>query len=161
IGQPMHAFDHAKLAGPEIRVRRAKPGETIRTLDAIDRRLEPDMLVIADRDRAQAIAGVMGGAASEVSLSTKLVVIESAYFKPASVRRTGKRLGLKTEASSRFERGADIGAQVVALQRAIALMDQIGAGTAIGPVVDVYPRPRAPKTLHLRRERLKLLFGAS
>jgi phenylalanyl-tRNA synthetase beta chain len=161
IGQPMHAFDHAKLAGPEIRVRRAKPGETIRTLDAIDRKLEPEMLAIADRDRAQAIAGVMGGAASEVSWSTKLVVFESAYFKPASVRRTSKRLGLKTEASSRFERGADIGAQVVALQRAIALMEQIGAGAAIGPVIDVYPRPRTPKTLHLRRDRLKLLFGAS
>jgi len=161
IGQPMHAFDHAKLAGPEIRVRRARPGEAIRTLDAIDRKLEPDMLVIADRDRAQAVAGVMGGAASEVSWSTRQVVFESAYFKPASVRRTSKRLGLKTEASSRFERGADIGAQVVALQRAIALMERIGAGTAVGPVVDVYPRPRPAKKLHLRRDRLKLLFGAS
>src|SRR5439155_359418 len=90
IGQPMHAFDLAKLAGPEIRVRRAKRGETIRTLDGIDRTLEPDMLVIADRDRAQAVAGVMGGAASEVSASTRLVAFESAYFKPASVRRTSK-----------------------------------------------------------------------
>ena len=161
IGQPMHAFDLAKLAGPEIRVRRAKPGETIRTLDGIDRKLESDMLVIADRDRAQAVAGVMGGAASEVSPSTKVVVYESAYFKPASVRRTSKRLGLKTEASSRFERGADIGAQVVALQRAIALMEQIGAGTAIGPAIDAYPQPRSPKTLHLRRDRLALLFGVS
>jgi phenylalanyl-tRNA synthetase beta chain len=161
IGQPMHAFDHARLAGPEIRPRRARPGETIRTLDGIDRTLEPDMLVIADRDRAQAIAGVMGGAASEVSWSTKMVVFESAYFKPASVRRTSKRLGLKTEASSRFERGADIGAQVVALQRAVALMEQIGAGTAIGPVIDVYPHPRAAKKLHLRRDRLQLLFGAT
>src|SRR6185295_2021217 len=91
LGQPLHAFDLAKLAGPEIRVRRAKPGETIRTLDAIDRKLESDMLAIADRDRAQAVAGVMGGAASEVSASTKVVVYESAYFKPASVRRTSKR----------------------------------------------------------------------
>jgi phenylalanyl-tRNA synthetase beta chain len=123
IGQPMHAFDLARLAGPEIRVRRAKPGETIRTLDGIDRTLDPTMLVIADRDRAQAVAGVMGGAASEVSASTGDIVFESAYFKPASVRQTSKRLGLKTEASSRFERGADIGAQVVALQRAIALME--------------------------------------
>jgi phenylalanyl-tRNA synthetase beta chain len=161
LGQPLHAFDLAKLAGPEIRVRRAKPGETIRTLDGIDRKLESDMLVIADRDRAQAVAGVMGGAASEVSASTKTVVYESAYFKPASVRRTSKRLGLKTEASSRFERGADIGIQVVALQRAIALMEQIGAGTAIGPSIDVYPQPRGPKTIHLRRDRLALLFGVS
>ncbi len=161
IGQPMHAFDLAKLAGAEIRVRRAKPSETIRTLDAVDRALEPDMLVIADRDRAQAIAGVMGGAASEVSSSSRLVVYESAYFKPASVRRTSKRLGMKTEASSRFERGADIGAQVVAIQRAIALMERIGAGSAIGPIVDAYPRPRGPKMLHLRRERLAMLLGVS
>ncbi len=161
IGQPLHAFDLAKLAGPEIRVRRAKPGEMIRTLDGVDRKLDSDMLVIADRDRAQAVAGVMGGAASEVSSSTKAVVYESAYFKPTSVRRTSKRLGLKTEASSRFERGADIGAQVIALQRAIALMERIGAGTAIGPVIDVYPQPRAPRALHLRRDRLTLLFGVA
>jgi phenylalanyl-tRNA synthetase beta chain len=161
IGQPMHAFDLAKLAGPEIRVRRAKPGEKIRTLDGIDRTLEPDMLAIADRDRAQAIAGVMGGAASEVSAATRVVAFESAYFKPASVRRTSKRLGLKTEASSRFERGADIGAQVVAIQRAIALMRQIGAGTAIGPALDAYPSPRGPRALHLRRARLALLLGAA
>ena len=161
IGQPLHAFDLAKLAGPEIRVRRAKPGEMMRTLDGLDRKLDSDMLVIADRDRAQAVAGVMGGAASEVSSSTKAVVYESAYFKPTSVRRTSKRLGLKTEASSRFERGADIGAQVIALQRAIALMERIGAGTAIGPVIDVYPQPRTPRALHLRRDRLTLLFGVA
>jgi phenylalanyl-tRNA synthetase beta chain len=161
IGQPMHAFDLEKLAGPEIRVRRAKPGETLRTLDGVDRTLEPSMLVIADRDRAQAVAGVMGGAAAEVSAATTLVVYESAYFNPPSVRRTSKRLGLKTEASSRFERGADIGAQVVAIQRAIALMERIGAGTAIGPVVDCYLRRPEPRTVHLRRERLARLLGIS
>jgi len=161
IGQPMHAFDYAKLAGPEIRVRRAKPGETIRTLDGVDRTLEPDMLVIADRDRAQAVAGVMGGAASEVSSSTKAVVFESALFKPASVRRTSKRLNLKTEASTRFERGADIGAQVTAIQRAVALMEQIGAGRPSGPIVDCYPRPVVPKQLHLRRERLAHVLGVT
>jgi phenylalanyl-tRNA synthetase beta chain len=160
IGQPMHAFDLARLAGPEIRVRRAKPGETIRTLDGVDRTLDPSMLVIADRDRAQAVAGVMGGAASEVSASTKEIVFESAYFKPASVRQTSKRLGLKTEASSRFERGADIGAQVVALQRAVALMEQIGAGRVVPPIVDCYPAPRGLRTLHLRRERIARLLGA-
>ena len=161
IGQPMHAFDLEKLAGPEIRVRRAKPGEMLRTLDGVDRPLEPAMLVIADRDRAQAIAGVMGGAASEVSAATTLVVYESAYFNPPSVRRTSKRLGLKTEASSRFERGADIGAQVIAIQRAVALMERIGAGTAIGPVVDCYLRRREPKAVHLRRERLARLLGVT
>src|SRR6185503_16949986 len=83
-------------------------------LSVVDRTLDDTMLVIADRDRAQAVAGVMGGAASEVSASTREIVFESAYFKPPSVRRTSKRLGLKTEASSRFERGADISIQVVA-----------------------------------------------
>ena len=161
IGQPMHAFDLEKLAGAEIRVRRAKPGEMLVTLDGVERRLEPDMLVIADRDRAQAVAGVMGGAASEVSRTTKRIAYESAYFNPPSVRRTSKRLGLKTEASTRFERGADIGAQVVAIQRAAALMEQIGAGALTGGGIDCYPNPRGARTLHLRRERLTRVFGAA
>ena len=161
LGQPMHAFDLARIAGAEIRPRRARPGETIRTLDGIERKLEPDMLVIADRERAQAIGGVMGGADSEVSTTTATVAFESAYFKPASVRRTSKKLGLKTEASARFERGADIGGQVVAIQRAIALMQQIDAGEAAGSIVDVYPKPRQPQRLRLRRERLARLLGAS
>jgi phenylalanyl-tRNA synthetase beta chain len=158
-GHPMHAFDLATLAGAEIRIRRAKKGEVIRTLDGIDRKLDADMLVIADRDRAQAVAGVMGGAASEVSAATKSIVFESAYFKPASVRRTSKTLGLKTEASARFERGADINGAVAAMQRAIALMEFIGAGKVSGPIVDVYPSPRQPMRLHLRRERLAMLLG--
>ena len=143
----MHAFDLAKLAGPEIRVRRAKPGETIATLDGVQRKLDSEMLVIADRDRAQAIAGVMGGAGSEVSSSTRRVVFESAYFKPASVRRTSKRLNLKTEASARFERGADIGAPVIALQRLAALMDQIGSGQTVGSHHRRVPRRRGSRTL--------------
>jgi phenylalanyl-tRNA synthetase beta chain len=161
IGQPMHAFDLERLAGFEIRARRARPGEVIRTLDGVERRLDPDMLVIADRDRAQAVAGVMGGADSEVSASTTRVALESAYFRPASVRRASKRLGLKTEASSRFERGADISAQVIAIERAAALMAQLGAGRIVGPVVDCYPHERSPTTLHLRRDRLMALLGAS
>ena len=161
IGQPMHAFDASALAGGEIRVRRAKPGERITTLDGVERTLEPEILVIADRDRPQAVAGVMGGAESEVSSATTRVVFESAYFKPASVRRTSKRLGLKTEASTRFERGADIGAQVVAIQRAVALMDQIQSGRAAGAIVDVYPRPQQSRQLHLRRDRLARLLGVA
>src|SRR5205823_8978366 len=144
-----------------VRVRRAKKGETMRTLDGVDRPLGPEMLVIADRDRAQAIAGVMGGAASEVSSSTTTVVFESAYFKPSSVRRTSKRLSLKTEASTRFERGADIGAQVTAVQRATALMERLGAGRPAGSIVDVFPRPRPAVALHLRRDRLARLLGAA
>lgn len=159
LGHPMHAFDLATLAGTELRIRRANPGEIITTLDGIERKLELDMLVIADGRRAQAIAGIMGGAMSEVSGTTRTVAFESASFKPASVRRTSKRLVLKTEASARFERGTDVNAPVLALQRAIALMQQMGAGRLIGPVVDRYPNPRGPKTLHLRRDRLALLLG--
>ena len=161
LGQPMHAYDLARLAGASLTARRAKPGETCTTLDGVERKLDAEMLVIADRDRAQGIAGVMGGAASEVSASTAAIVFEAAYFKPSSVRRASKRLGLKTEASSRFERGADIGAQVIAIQRAVALMQQIGAGQPAGSIVDIYPAPRGAQRLHLRRERLARLFGAS
>jgi phenylalanyl-tRNA synthetase beta chain len=161
LGHPMHAFDLARLAGSEIRVRRARHGEAMTTIDGATRALEPDMLVIADATRAQAVAGVMGGAASEVSGATRTVAFESAYFKPASIRRTSKRLGLTTEASFRFERGADINAPVAALERAIALMEQIGAGHVAGPVVDRYPRPREAARLHLRRARLTLLLGAT
>jgi phenylalanyl-tRNA synthetase beta chain len=159
LGHPMHAFDLATLAGAELRIRRARAGESIRTLDAVERTLETDMLVIADSRRPQAIAGVMGGAGSEVAAPTRTVAFESAYFKPASVRRTSKRLGLKTEASARFERGADISAPIVAIQRAVALMQQIGAGRLIGPLIDRYPAVRGPRTLHLRRRRLAALMG--
>jgi phenylalanyl-tRNA synthetase beta chain len=160
-GHPMHAFDLAKLAGAEVRVRRAKKGETITTLDGIERKLDDDMLVIADRDRAQAVAGVMGGAHSEVSASTRAIVFESAYFKPSSVRKTSKRLGLKTEASARFERGADVNGALAAMQRAIALMEFIGAGKVSEPIVDRYPALRHATTLHLRRARLASLLGAA
>lgn len=161
LGHPLHAFDLGRLAGPALRIRRAKPGETITTLDGVTRTLDAEMLVIADADRAQAVAGVMGGASSEVSAATRLVVIESAYFKPASVRRTSKRLGLKTEASSRFERGTDPNAPVVALERALALLETTGAGRAVGPIVDRYPHRREAVRLHLRRPRLARLLGTT
>src|SRR5580765_943164 len=161
IGQPMHAFDLAKLAGAEIHARRARPGETITTLDGVARTLDAEMLVIADRDRAQAVAGVMGGAASEVSATTKTVVFESAYFKPASVRRTSKRLGLKTEASTRFERGADIEAAPAAIARIAALLQQIGAAQPLGPTIDRYPAPRPPLTLTLRASRIERVLGTT
>jgi phenylalanyl-tRNA synthetase beta chain len=159
LGHPMHAFDLDTLAEHTIRVRRANEGETITTLDGIERKLDREMLVIADAQDAQAVAGVMGGRRSEVSEETKAVAFESAYFKPTSVRRTSKALGLKTEASARFERGADINAAVMALQRAIELMHRIGAGRAAGPIVDRYPQPRGEQLLHLRRARLSRLLG--
>jgi phenylalanyl-tRNA synthetase beta chain len=161
LGQPMHAFDMTKLAGVEIHARRARAGERITTLDGVDRALDTDMLVIADRDRPQAIAGVMGGADSEVSSATTTIVLESAYFKASAVRRTSKRLGLKTEASFRFERGADISGQVRAIERAAALMQHLGIGRVAAPVVDCYPTVAQPRTVHLRRVRLAKLLGTT
>ena len=120
LGHPMHAFDLDRLAGAELRVRPARPGETVRTLDGVERALGEDMLVIADAARAQALAGVMGGADSEVSSRTARVALESAWFDPISVRRTSRRLQLSTDASYRFERGADIDAPVRAMRRAHA-----------------------------------------
>jgi phenylalanyl-tRNA synthetase beta chain len=159
MGQPTHAFDYATLAGRALRIRRATPGETLRTLDGVDRALQPEMLVIADAARAQAVGGVMGGAASEIGAGTTLMVLESAYFKPASVRRTSKRLGLKTEASTRFERGADVNAAPAAIARAAALLHQIGAARPIGPTIDRYPAPLPAVALTLRASRIERVLG--
>jgi phenylalanyl-tRNA synthetase beta chain len=159
MGQPTHAFDYAKLAGRALRVRRARAGERLRTLDGVDRALETDMLVIADAERPQAVGGVMGGASSEIDSGTKLMVLESAYFKPATVRRTSKRLGLKTEASTRFERGADVNGAPAAIARAAALLQQIGAAQPLGPTLDKYPAPQPARTLTLRASRIERVLG--
>src|SRR5690606_19682435 len=129
-----------------------------RTLDGVERTLEPEMLVIADADRPVAIGGVMGGSESEIGERTTRMVLESAYFKPASVRSTSKKLGLKTEASTRFERGADVNGPVLGLARAAELIDAIGAGTA-GPLVDVYPSPQPPVEVLLRSSRIARVLG--
>jgi phenylalanyl-tRNA synthetase beta chain len=159
LGQPMHAFDRARLGGGAIRVRTARSGETIRTLDGQLRELASDMMVIADAERPVAVAGVMGGADSEVTGTTTAIVLESAYFNPLSVRRTSKRLGLKTEASMRFERGADPRLPVTAMERACALLETIGAGRAHGSVIDRYPLRIEPRVLRLRRDRLAAFLG--
>ena len=161
LGHPTHAFDLDRLAGREIRIRRARDGEQLRTLDGVDRRLTREMLVIADAERAHAVAGVMGGADSEVSQGTRVVALESAFFQPVSVRRTSKQLGLSTEASYRFERGADISQPVVALERVRALLERIGAGRARGPVIDRYPTPRAPGRITFRHSQIRRLLGQS
>lgn len=160
-GQPMHAFDVARLAGPELRVRRARAAEPLTTLDGVSRTLDETTLVIADRDRAVAIAGVMGGASSEVSSATTQVALESAWFLPTTVRATSRRLGVKTEASARFERGADVSGPVLALRRAIAILSRIGAGSITGGISDVYPRPVESRILTLRRARLSALLGTA
>jgi phenylalanyl-tRNA synthetase beta chain len=159
-GHPTHAFDLERLGGRALRIRRARDGETIRTLDGTDRKLEPGMLVIADSERPQALGGVMGGADSEVTPQTRLVALESAWFQPASVRRTAKRLGLKTEASTRFERGADINGPLAAIRRVAELLAQIDAGRPVGPIIDRYPAPRPALRLALRRPQIARLLGA-
>lgn len=159
LGHPMHAFDYARLNGPAIVVRRARQGERLTTLDGKRRVLTPDMLVIADAVAASAIGGVMGGADSEVSSATRRIVLESAWFKPQSVRATAKRLGLRTEASHRFERGADITAAVGAMKRALTLLEITGAGVAAGPIVDVYPRPYQPRQITLSARASTALLG--
>jgi phenylalanyl-tRNA synthetase beta chain len=161
LGQPMHAFDLSTLDRAQIRVRTARPGETIKTLDGQTRALDPATLVIADASRACAIAGVMGGADSEVTTGTKAIVFESACFNPLSVRRTSKRLGLKTEASMRFERGTDPRLPLAAMQRACELLAATGAGRARGTVVDRNPVAAEPAMRRLRRERIAGILGAA
>ena len=126
LGHPLHAFDLARLRQKKIIVRRARNGEPLRTLDGVDRKLTPENLVIADAERVVAIAGVMGGEDSEISAATHAVLLESAWFDPLSVRRTSKALGMHTEASHRFERGADIEMAPKALDRAAALIAESG-----------------------------------
>jgi len=160
-GQPLHAFDLDKVAGQEIVVRTARPGEKMKTLDGKERALSPEDLLICDRDRAQALAGVMGGEDSEVSAGTTRVLLESAHFQPSSVRRTAKRHGLHTEASHRFERGADLDAVVPAVDRAAALIAELAGGTVAPGRIDVYPQPQPPRRVTLRYERVERLLGVA
>ncbi|HWT00676.1 MAG TPA: phenylalanine--tRNA ligase subunit beta [Pyrinomonadaceae bacterium] len=158
-GQPLHAFDLAKLTEHRIVVRRAAAGEKLKTLDGVERELDEQMLVIADAVRPVALAGVMGGEESEISEGTSDVLIESAYFDPASVRRTSRVLGLRTEASHRFERGVDYAGVLRAQERCVALICELAGGAATENAVDVYPKHLEPATASLRPERVKALAG--
>ncbi len=158
-GHPMHAFDLAKLAGSELRIRTARPGETLTTLDGVQRKLATDMLVIADRDRPQALGGVMGGADSEVTAETATIALESAWFLPGSIRRTSRRLGLSTEASYRFERGADPEMASTALARACALLEQIGAGTVRMGWIDARAARREPARIAFDLAQVRRVLG--
>ncbi|MBC7790546.1 MAG: phenylalanine--tRNA ligase subunit beta [Anaerolineae bacterium] len=159
LGQPMHAFDVAKLEGSAVIVRRASADERLRTLDGVDRILNPQMTVIADAERAQGIAGVMGGSESEVTDATKDIFLEVATFDPASVRRTRRALGLSTDASYRFERGTDIELPSAALARAVSLILAVAGGEVDGAPVDLYPAPRARAKAVLRVSRVAQLLG--
>ena len=159
MGQPLHAFDYDTIAKHAIVVRRARPGERLRTLDGQDRALEPDMLMICDAERAVAIGGVMGGGNTEVTPATTSVLLESAYFNPGSIRRTSRALGLHTDAAYRFERGADIEGLREALDRAAQLMADLGGGAVAKGVIDVYPGPKPRPRIALRRSRIERLIG--
>jgi phenylalanyl-tRNA synthetase beta chain len=161
LGQPLHAFDLETLSERRIVVRRARAGEKMKTLDGVERELDAQMLVIADADRAVAIAGVMGGAETEISDATRYVLIESAYFDPQSVRRTSKVLGLQTEASYRFERGTDYEGVRLAQDRCAALICELAGGTATDDALDVYPRRIAPPVVSLRPRRVEELTSLS
>jgi phenylalanyl-tRNA synthetase beta chain len=157
-GQPMHAFDGGRLEGGIV-VRRARPGERIVTLDGQSRTLSPDMLVIADHSRPVGVAGVMGGAESEIGPTTELVVLESANFDPRSLRRTSRGLGLSTEASRRFERGLDPELTVPSAARATRLMAELADGRPADGVIDIYHRPEAPRQVALRLDDVARLLG--
>jgi phenylalanyl-tRNA synthetase beta chain len=159
LGHPLHAFDLARLRQQKIIVRRAKPGEPLRTLDGVDRTLSVDNLVIADAERAVALAGVMGGADSEISDSTTSVLLESAWFEPVSIRRTAKSQGMHTEASHRFERGADVAMAPVALDRAAELIRELAGGQILRGRIDVYLRRRGRAAITLRASEIMRILG--
>jgi phenylalanyl-tRNA synthetase beta chain len=161
LGQPLHAFDVAKLSGPRIIVRRAAPGEKLTTLDGVERTLTGDMLVIADAEKPVALAGVMGGEESEISTQTRDVLIESAYFDPHSVRQTARQLGMDTEASRRFERGADCEGVLRAQKRCVELICELAGGVATQDAIDVYPQPLGERVVSLRPERVQELTSVS
>ncbi len=159
LGHPLHSFDADTLEGKEIIVRRAAFDETLETLDGVNRELDPSMLVIADSGRAVALAGIMGGAETEISASTTNVLLESAWFDPMSTRKTSRGLNLTTEASYRFERGADIEMARFACDRTAALIQELAGGKIYRGVIDVYPGQSQPRTATLRRRRIAEYLG--
>jgi phenylalanyl-tRNA synthetase beta chain len=166
IGQPLHAFDYHLIAKsgsgkPTIIVRHAGAGEKFKTLDNVERTLSADTLLIADEQKGIALAGVMGGQNTEINDNTKDVLIESAYFNPTNIRRTSKTLGLRSESSYRFERGADVGICDWASQRAAQLILETAGGQLAEGVVDAYPKPAALKQIALRHHKVGELLGVT
>jgi phenylalanyl-tRNA synthetase beta chain len=166
IGQPLHAFDYHLIAKgsngkPTIVVRHAGANEKFKTLDNVERTLTADMLLIADEQKGIALAGIMGGQNTEINDNTKDVLIESAYFNPTNIRRTSKTLGLRSESSYRFERGADLGICDWASQRAAQLILETAGGQLSESVVDAYPKPAALKQISLRHHKVGELLGVS
>ncbi|MGB9839714.1 phenylalanine--tRNA ligase subunit beta [Thermovenabulum sp.] len=161
LGQPLHAFDYDKIKGKEIIVRRACKGETITTLDGKQRELNEEMLVIADKERPVAIAGIMGGEDSEIKENTKTVLLESAVFYGPNIRRTGRALGLRTEASMRFEKGLDPEIAMLASERACQLIEELGIGKISKGYIDVYPVIQEKVRLKLDHKKINRLLGTN
>ncbi|MDD3428836.1 MAG: phenylalanine--tRNA ligase subunit beta [Oscillospiraceae bacterium] len=160
-GHPMHAFDSAYVNGNHIIVRKATDGEQIVTLDGVERTLTNDMLVIADEKAPMAVAGVMGGEFSGIYDSTNTIIFESACFDGPSVRVTAKKLGMRTEASARFEKGLNPENCLPAIKRALELVKELDAGDVVGGIVDVYPAPRTPRQIELRPDMINKLLGTA
>jgi phenylalanyl-tRNA synthetase beta chain len=159
IGHPLHAFDFNKLEGHRIVVKRAKEGQAFTTLDGKTRTLRSDTLMICDGSRPVAIAGVMGGANTEITDSTKDILIESAYFDPRSIRRTSRHLGLSTDASQRFERGADPSVTEYAVDRCAQLVQEVCGGEVLKGAIDVYPKKIHPRKIPLRTSKVNGILG--
>ncbi|GAB4233927.1 MAG: phenylalanine--tRNA ligase subunit beta [Chlamydiales bacterium] len=160
VGQPLHAFDFDKLSGAGIIVKKGIKGEKFTTLDEKNRTLDGDTLMIADTEKHLAIAGVMGGADSEVSEDTVSVLLESAHFNPRSIRRTSKKLGLQTDSSKRFERGVDPNFIVHALNLAASLMQTLAGAEVIAGVIDVYEKEISSKILECRVSKVNEILGS-
>lgn len=158
-GQPMHAFDFSCVEGGHIIVRTAREGETIQTLDGNERKLMPNMLCICDEHKPVCVAGVMGGANSEIVGDTAMVLFESANFNGVSVRRTASALGMRTDASSRYEKGLDMMNTIKAVERACELVELLGCGEVVDGVMDVVAKEKAPTVVKLEPDKINALLG--
>ena len=161
MGQPLHAFDYDRLSENRIEVRRAKKGETFTTLDGVERDLDSEILLICDGQKPVALAGIMGGLNSEIHDQTRNILVESAFFDPITIRRGSKRLGLSTEASYRFERGADIGGVTSALNRALYFINLLAGGVTAKGTMDNYSRPFTPPRISFRPEKANAILGTA
>ena len=160
-GQPMHAYDYDTLAGGKIVVRRAKDGEKFMTLDGQERTLDSDMLMICDGEKAVGLAGIMGGENSKITDDVKTMLFESATFDGTNIRKATKRLGLRTDASGKFEKGLDPENALAAMNRACQLIEELGAGEIVGGVVDVYPNKKERVRVPFEPERINALLGTN
>ena len=160
-GQPMHAYDYDTLAGGKIVVRRAKDGEKFMTLDGQERTLDSDMLMICDGEKAVGLAGIMGGENSKITDDVKTMLFEAATFDGTNIRKATKRLGLRTDASGKFEKGLDPENALAAMNRACQLIEELGAGEIVGGVVDVYPNKKERVRVPFEPERINALLGTN